>query len=139
VLIVATSAMAACGLSPLAPSELDSDVLFTLEPIPPVRFPTAVSYSFGFSVSNPGTGTTVRLGEILFTVYGPDGIVYGSTTHRFNHDFGPGTSIGGATGVVSDFNLSRPLATRYTGRLSYTRADGRSVVLERESTFSPPR
>jgi hypothetical protein len=79
----------------------------------------------------------VRLIDLVFTVYGPDGSVYGTTTQTFNQDMRPGVSQGGATGAVNDFNLSRPVATRYTGRLTYTRVDGQRVVLERESTFTP--
>ena len=126
-------------MSPVQPSELDTAIQFSLSPITPTRFPTGISYFFGFSIANPSNGTTVRLVDLMFTIYGPNGSVYGTVTNTLNRDLPPGVSEGGATGSYTDQNLSRPPATRYTGRLTYTRADGSRLVLDRESTYPPPR
>jgi len=136
-LIVMSLTVAACGLSPVEPSGADSDIQFIVSPTEPIRSGSVIVYSFSFTVANPNIGVTVHLNSLDYVLRAGDNSIYASGTTPFNTDLTPGSSIGGGGGTFVDSNTTRPLATRYTVRMSFRRADGSAVTLERESKILP--
>jgi len=131
--------VAACGLSPVGPSDADRDIQFSVSPSEPIRAGSAIVYSFSFTVANPNIGVTVHLNSLDYVLRGPDNSVYATGSTPFTTDLTPGSSVGGGSGTYVDSNTTRPMATRYIVRLSFRRADGAAVTLERESKILPLR
>ena len=142
--VLIASAAAACGdLSPATPSDIERELRLQASPIRPIRTgPTSVLYILTYSVFNPRVATdSVVVTRVEFRIFGPDGTVYSDTADQ-TLTFGrtatlrPGQFRSG-DGVASDPNATRPIATKYTVRVFFTRADGSTWALETEAAILP--
>lgn len=121
------------------PSDLDRAPVLILEPIRPLRASGFIYYTVVFSLGTPTIGDRVRVTQLEYSFFGPDGALYGTVRDSYPYELVPGGSYGGGGPTFIETNLSRPLATRYKGRVSYTKTDGTTGVLEVSSTILEPR
>jgi hypothetical protein len=142
--LLIASAAAACGdLSPATPSDIERELRLQASPIRPNRTgPSSVLYILTYSVLNPRVAIdSVIVTRVEFRIFGADGTVYGDTADQTltlgrTAMLGPGQLLTG-NGVASDPNVSRPIATKYTVRVLFTRADGSTWALETEAAILP--
>jgi hypothetical protein len=142
-LLIASGA-AACGdLSPAAPTDIERELRLQVFPVRPLRVSTSsVLYILDYSVFNPRVATgPVTVTRVEFTIFGADGTAYSNTADQ-SLTFGrtaalrPGEGRSG-NGIVTDVNVTRPSATRYTVRVLFTRPDGSTWALEDEAAILP--
>jgi hypothetical protein len=134
-LLVAT-AIAGCELSPAEPTDLDRQPVLEVSEGRAFRFGTGVLYSFSGGISNSPIGATITVQQTDITLLGPSGETYATVAGSIrNSRLSPGGGISGSLGSYQDSNVSRPFATSYRVRMTFTREDGSTGSLEGSSTI----